>query len=372
MSPQNLSRAARWGAALLTVGLLWPLVGKARSPDANSAAPAASQTATPAVVHAAPWSAVQQFPLRSAPAQLLPRNEARISAEVSGRVVHWSADVGQTVAAGAVLARLDPTDLTLARDRARTAWEAAQARLALAETQLRRARELQAQGFLSPEALNARETEVALQRAEDNSAHAQWRSAEHQLSKTVIRAPFAGTVMQRLAQQGEVVAAGTPLFVLAELRAPEVQAQLSRADARDLQAARDIQFVTRDGQRVPLRWLRATAAVASGNRLQTVRLGVVGANELPPGSDGELRWRSAQPHVPPTLLVRRGDALGVFVLDGTDPEPRARWVPLPAAQEGRAAPAQLPTDARVIVQGHQALQPGQPVRVVNAASPQQP
>jgi len=371
MNPDPLFRAARWGIALLWLGLLGPLAGNASSPGTDRA-PAGPSRAAAAAVHIAPWSSVQQFPLHSVPAQLLPRNEARISAEVSGRLQRWLADVGQTVAAGAVLAQLDPTDLTLARDRAHAAWEAAQARLALGETQLRRARELQAEGFLSAEALNARETEVALLRAEASSAHTQWRSAEHQLSKTAIRAPFAGTVMQRLAQQGEVVASGTPLFVLAELRAPEVQAQLSNADARDLQQARDIQFVTRDGTTVPLRFLRATAALASGNRLRTVRLGPIGATELPPGSDGELRWRSAQPHVPPTLLVRRGDTLGVFLLDDSGSEPRARWVPLPSAQEGRAAPARLAPDARVIVQGQQALQPGQPVRVVEAAAPQQP
>ena len=63
-------------------------------------------------------------------------------------------------------ARLDDTDLALAAERARAALQAAQARLALAEAQTRRARELQAQGFFSPEALAARETELALQRAD--------------------------------------------------------------------------------------------------------------------------------------------------------------------------------------------------------------
>ncbi|TSE36146.1 efflux RND transporter periplasmic adaptor subunit [Tepidimonas charontis] len=358
--------------AVLACALGWLSASWASSTGSARSADNAAPTVAPALVSTAAWSSVRQYPLRSAPAQLLPRNEARISAEVSGRIERWFADVGQRVAAGAALAQLDATDLALARERARTAWEAAQARLALAESQLRRARELQAQGFLSPEALHQRETEVALQRAEVANTHAQWRSAEHQLSKTVIRAPFAGTVMQRLAQQGEVVATGTPLFVLAELRAPEVQAQLSPADARDLRNARDAELVTRDGQTVPLRWLRATGAVASGTRLQTVRLAVLGATELLPGSDGELRWRSAQPHVPPALLVRRGDTLGLFVVDDGAQPPRARWVPLPAAQEGRAAPVDLPADARIIVRGQQAVQAGQPVRVLDAAAPHQP
>lgn len=349
---------------LVTAVLLtWGAVAPGWTADTSNATPATAAT----VVQVLPLQAVQQFPERTAPAQVVARNESRLSAEVGGTLVEWRADVGARVAAGDVLARIDATDLQLSLDRARAARDAAQARLALGEAQLRRARELVGQGFFSQEALAQRETEVALQRADLASAEAQRRSAERQLAKAVIRAPFAGTVMQRLAQRGEVVAAGAPLFVLAQTGGAEVQATVSPSDLPDLRTSRALQFEPSVGAPVPARLLRVVEAVSPGSRLQTVRLGLPDGRSVAPGTEGVLRWRAAQPHVPTTVVVRRGAALGVFVADGEDPTLRARFVPLPQAQEGRVAAVDLPPTARIVVNGQAALRDGQPIRVEDAA-----
>ena len=77
------------------------------------------------------------------------------------------------------------------------------------------------------------------------------------------------------------------------------------------------------------------------------------------GSAGQLRWNDDRPHLPASVVVQRERRLGVFVVEGG----KARFVPLPRAEEGRAAPAALPPDAAVVVSGQAALQPGQAVRV---------
>ena len=342
-------------AALTLAALPWP-TASATQPAAP--APAASAAA---VVQVQPLSQVALHPERQASAQVVARNEARLAAEVGGVLQRWSVDVGQSVRAGQELARLDATDLELARERARAARDAARARLDLVQTQLRRARELQAQGFLSPEALNARETELALLSAELASAEAALQTAERQLAKAVLRAPFAGTVTQRLAQQGEMVAPGTVLFVLAQTADVELQAALSPAEVAELRAGAQPRFVTDDGQVRAARLLRVVPTVAPATRLQTVRLALQGA-ALPPGTAGLLRWAAPQPHVPAALLVRRGTQLGVFVVEGQGAAARARFVPLAGAQEGRpAAAAGLPEAARLVVRGQQALRDGQPV-----------
>lgn len=296
-------------------------------------------------------------PARTAPAVVLARNESRMAAEVGGVLLEWRADVGATVRAGEVLARIDPRDLALALQRASAARDAAQARLRLGQAQLQRARELVAQGFFSAEALSQRETEVALQQAEVDSADAQWRTAQRQLEKATLRAPYSGSVVQRLAQQGEAVSPGTPLYVLAESDGAEVQATVDPAQVGGLRRAGGWTFEPQTGGApVALRLLRVSPTQQPGNRSQAVRLGAQAPASMPAaGTPGVLRWQDPQPHLPPTLVVRRQQALGVFVRE----DGKARFVPLPQAQEGRPAAIDLPAATELVVSGQARLQDGQ-------------
>jgi len=345
--------------ALKRSALVWVLAGCCLPVSLAWAQSTATVAAPPApAVRTARLDAVWEYPWRSAPAQVVARNESRLASEVGGTLLRWTADVGASVKAGEVLAQIDPADLELALQRADAARAAAQARLNLGEAQLARARELVQQGFFSQEALAQRDTEVALQKAELDQAQAQWQTAKRQRDKATLRAPFAGTVVQRLAQQDYVV----------------------RVAVRDPAGARFLQTQGRVGQIVPLAapvrraqerrfepqgestdWpltlLRVTPTVQPGSRTQTARLTFQSQDPPPTGSSGVLRWRDPTPHVPATLLVRRGSGLGVFVQSGT----QARFVALPRAEEGRAAPIELPADTTIVVQGQAALRDGQPL-----------
>ncbi|NIC40637.1 efflux RND transporter periplasmic adaptor subunit [Aquabacterium sp. A08] len=324
-------------------------------------APAAPATATvAAAVQTARLDRVWLYPHHTAPAQVVPRNESRLAAESSGTLLRWTVDVGEPVRRGQLLAQIDPRDAELALQRAQAARDAAQARLALGQAQLLRARELVAQGFFSPEALAQRETDVALQQAEVAQAQVQWQTARRQLDKTAVRAPFDGSVVQRLAQQGEAVAPGSVLYHLVQSGAGEISATVAPTEVAGLRASTERHFEPQSADRVlPVRLLRITPTLQASSRSQTARLAFVEpAAAAPAGSAGLLRWRDPTPHVSATLLVRRGNALGVFVqANGT-----ARFVPLPGAQEGRAAPVRLPADTAVVVQGQAGLQDGQPLR----------
>ncbi|MCS7100056.1 MAG: efflux RND transporter periplasmic adaptor subunit, partial [Burkholderiaceae bacterium] len=177
----------------------------------------------------APARAVHLFPERDAPASVVARNESRLAAEIAARIVAIPVDVGQRVAAGAVVVQLDDADARLALVQAEAAFAAAQARLALAESQLARARELRAQAFISPEALTQRETELAVVRAEVGSAEAALAAARRTLQKTVVRAPFAGVVMARPGQVGEIAQPGAPLLVLKDAAPPEIASPIPAA-----------------------------------------------------------------------------------------------------------------------------------------------
>lgn len=316
--------------------------------------------ASAASVELQPLKAVVVQPQRDVAATVIARNESKLAAEVAGTVLRWSADTGARVRRGEVLAEIDPADYRLALDRARSAAEASSARLKLAEAQLKRSQSLVEKGFISQEALSQKETEVSLMRAELASNRAQQATAERQLAKTKLRAPFDAEVRERKGQVGESVAAGTVLYVLAEAGASELAASVSPADAAKLATARELRFEVQ-GERYPVRLLRVGATLSPTARTQEARFAF--SDAMPPaGSDGRLMWNDPQPHLPASVVVRRGTALGVFVAENG----KARFVPLPGAQEARAAavPPSLGDEAAIVVGGQAALQDGVALRAV--------
>ncbi|WP_418317007.1 efflux RND transporter periplasmic adaptor subunit [Piscinibacter sakaiensis] len=352
-------RYARWLPAIALLAASGLPAPAAAQPDR-----AASAAATAAAsVDVARLDTVWLQPEREAPAVVVARNEAKLAAEASGVLLRWTADVGAQVDKGDLLAQIDPRDAELALQRARAALQAASARLELAQAQLSRARELVAQGFFSQEALAQRETEVALLRSERSSQQAQLALAQRQLDKTSLRAPFAGTIRQRLAQTGETVAPGSVLFVLTETGAAEVEATLSPADAAGLRRAEEPRFESPAGS-FALQLLRISPLLSAPARTRTARLVFRDADGAPaPGSSGSLRWIERQPHLPPDLLVRRAGQLGVYVEERSGGITVARFVALPGAQEGRASavPDTLGPTTRIVVRGQAGLRDGQPI-----------
>ena len=351
-------RRTAWFALLATMSVA---VAQDETAAGRDAAAAASADAVQARTQR--WADAALRPQREASAAVRARNESRIAAEVGGRLLRWTREAGEPVARGELLAEIDAADHRLARDRARASVEAMQARLALAERQLARAAELRGQDFVSPEVVNQRETESMLARAELDAARQQLAAAELALARTRVTAPFDAVVRQRMAQAGELVAPGAALYLLAERGASEVAAAVAPDDADGLRAAGTWGFETADGRTLPLRLLRVTPLVDPGTRTVQARLAFTGET-APPGAEGRLRWLDPRPHAPAAAMVRRDGRLGVFVVESG----RARFVALPAAQEGRSAPLALPEDARLVVQGQAALVDGQPVAVAAASS----
>jgi len=318
--------------------------------DAQSAAQA---------VEARPLSAVALYPERNASAQVVALNEARVAAEISGRIEALAVEAGQTVERGALIARIDCRDYLLAQDQARAAVAAAESRLALANQQLDQARALQAKGFVSKEALATRETEVNVRRADVLQARAQLNTAEHAVGKCEVRAPFPAIVRARLGQVGELAVPGSPLATLIDTRRIEIAAQVQLRDTDSLSQASGIRFEGDGGTR-GVRLARISPAIDRQARTVEARLQFV-AEALPPGAQGRILWRESRPHLPAELIVRRDGRLGVFIVN----EGRAHFTPLAEAQEGRPVSVRLAPSTRVVVKGQLVLKDG--ARVTDAS-----
>ena len=147
------------------------------------------------------------------------RRTATVASKVTGRVVEVLTEEGRSVARGEVLARLDATTATRAYavaasqvESARRALAEIRVRLADAERMLARNQELIGAHLVSQSALDTSRADVEALRARLAASGAEVAVAEagvaarrQDLDDLVIRAPFAGVVISRDAQPGEMV-----------------------------------------------------------------------------------------------------------------------------------------------------------------------
>ncbi len=281
-------------------------------------------------------------------AQVRVLDQARVAAEVGGRIIELPVRVGQTVTQGSVLSRLDDTDYRIALERAQAQAGLVEARLGLAEVQLEQARSLSARGFTSADGLHIRETELAVLRGELAVARQALSAAKVQLTRSVVRAPFDGVVSARQASVGDYASPGQVLVTLASQAGTELHANVPVAQLDSLLKSNDIQFWV-DGQPFDVQVLRVVPLVEAAGQMQLVVLD--GADDVPPGRAGELRWRDSVAYLPASFVVERGGQTGVWLERDGQPV----FHPVPNASPGRPVALDMPLDVRVVDQGRLTL-----------------
>lgn len=288
------------------------------------------------------------YPEFRAPASVAAHDEARLAAEVGARIVAMPVRAGQVVEKGGELVRLDQASYRLEVERAQAQVALIDNRMRLAQAQLAQSRALADKGFISADGLRIKETELAVLGSERDAARTALRSARLALERTVVRAPYAGVVRNRLANVGDLAAPGMALLTFAASEQVEVRARVAQELIDSLRTGKDLALHA--GTEVhPLRIARISPLLERAGQAREVVLAADAA--LPPGLAGELRWRSAAPFLPPAYMQQRNGVLGVYVERAGE----AVFVAVPQAQAGRAAAVDLAPDTRVIDEGRFAL-----------------
>jgi RND family efflux transporter MFP subunit len=141
------------------------------------------------------YRAGERNPVLTASGYLVARHRATVSAKVPGRVAWLGVEEGSRVTKGQVIARLEDADTQAARDQTAVNLQQAEADLARGEA-------LAKEGILDRASLDRLRTSVATYRA-------QLRYQDATLENMVLRAPFTGTVTQKLSEVGETVSPGS-------------------------------------------------------------------------------------------------------------------------------------------------------------------
>lgn len=311
--------------------------------------PAVSVTVTPAWASAADHSFT---------ARVEAEQSANVATRMSGTLTTVAVQVGQRVAEGDVLARLDDTDV-------RARITAAEAQVALAEQTHGRISRLAADGAASQQELDQITAQLAAARAGLTEAQAQAAYVE-------VRAPFAGVVTARMADPGDLALPGHPIVVL--------EGQAGLKVVADLPA--DQVGQVREGDRVLVHAGRAAGAAGAAvegsvrrvspsldARSRRFRVEVTSADVLP-WPAGEVVTLSFQAEgtgtrwIPSDAVVRRGQLAGVFALENDSL--RLRWLRLGREVEGRVEVLAGPAGEMSVVRRPAAdLRDGAPVASVS-------
>lgn len=283
-----------------------------------------------------------------------------LRAETIGRIVAVGAEKGAVVAKGDAIVRLAPDD----RDA-----RLAEARALVRQRQIEAdaARQLQQKGFRP-------DTAVAASDAALEAARAQLAHIELDIARTVLRAPFAGTLDRRPAEIGTYVKEGDLVATLIDLDPILVVAQVSERDIGKLTLGKPGQARLITGETVEgtIRYIAAAAEAAT--RTFRVELAVPNADRwLADGVSAQLRLP-----LPPTrahrvspALISLGDdgSIGVKSVGEGD---RVIFHTVTIAGDGPEGIwlTGLPPRVRLITVGQEFVKPGQRVQPVEAATQQ--
>lgn len=282
------------------------------------------------------------------PGTVLSRNDARISAEVSGRIV-WIAEIGDAVKKGDVIARIDDTFY-------RAEVKRLEADFTTRSNQLKRVEELAASQFSSKSSLDQATSDR-------DSAEALLTQAQHNLNRTQIRAPFTGIIVERPGQLGEVVAPGTQVARLVDTQNLEISARVPITSSPFLTGLKSV-FVTdgTTGFTLPVRTVVPVGDERS--RMMEIRVGMNGSPwvvgtavkvEVPSGAARDVVA------VPRDALILRPGAIYVFTVDAEGNAKRFTVKVGAASGEFVEIIGDIAPGSAVVVRGGERLNEGQKV-----------
>jgi len=199
MIPAPSIRSALAAALALTaLAACGHKTGKATLPESGAAARA---------VRVGKPSTRLETGLARATGTIRAREEAVLASKQTGQIARIRVQVGDRVRAGQALVELDSAMVAIGVDNGRAAVKLAEANLAAAERELKRAQALNAEQAMADAGFDRARTAQELASAQLEQARAALHMAERQLHDSVIVAPFDGVVTGKFANAGDSVTA---------------------------------------------------------------------------------------------------------------------------------------------------------------------
>jgi len=297
--------------------------GKSAAPPAEEIRPVRIQLA-----HAAPVESENTYA-----GVVRARYESSLGFRVPGKIVERRVNVGESVKAGEVLARLDAKDLALSEASSKANVAAQEASFEIEKADLDRFQGLLAQGFISRADYERQAAKLHAAQAQLEALRATYRVSANQAQYADLVADHAGVISGIAAETGQVVAAGQPVVNLAWSGEIEVASDIPEDQVHRIHIGMDVQVSLWTDEKTvvsgQIRELSSNADPATRTysmRVQlphppdTIRLGMTASVRIP-GADTPPVFR-----VPVASFTEVNGRKGVWILEGASTTARFREV----------------------------------------------
>lgn len=299
-----------------------------------------------------------------APGTVISRNDARIAAEISGPLSTVK-EVGERVATGDEIARIDDRALQLELRDNNATIRRLEANLKFLESQTGRLRALAQENNAARNQLDESLAQKEMAEQELVAARVRRDQTLYRISRTVVRAPFPGRIVERHAHAGEYVNVGAPVVRLVDIENIEVQARAPLSIAGYLREGMTV--TVRDGDSDMQGRIRAVIPVGDArSRLIEVRVALENQSAVI-GSAVRVRLPRSEPTrvlaVHRDALVLRQDATYLFKVNADN---TVEQIPVTTGI-GQGSMIEVKGDLqdgdRVVVRGGERLRPGQSITI---------
>ena len=319
--------------------------------------------------------------------QFVASTQADVASRRSGVTENVLFEIGDRVGIGEPMVRLE-TVLTEIEKRtavadievARAGIQAAEARVAQAEQALARQERLKGSTAFSKGIFEDLVQSVQEARGQLSQAAAQVTAAEARLARidydlthAVIRAPFTGVVVERMAQPGQFVSLGEPVAKLLDVAGLEIEADVPVTLVQGLVPGSEVSIRMADGTEAAaqVRVLLPVETVSTRTRAVRFSVDLSGLDPLLLAVGNSLTLRvpvSAEREiltVPKDALVQGRGGWMVFIVAEDKAEPRPVTLGQAAGDRMEVLSGVQAGDL-VVVRGNERLRPGQPVNATRA------
>ena len=300
------------------------------------------------------------------------RHEPALAFRIGGKISRRRVDVGERVTSGQALAELDAADVGLQLEASRAQLASAESDLALATSELERYKSLLDRQLVSRSLYDVRVSAQQAAQARVRQARAQVNVSSNQAGYAVLRAPADGVIAQRLAEAGQVVAAGQTVFVLAEEGGREVAISVPEQSAADFSPGRAlaVELWSQPGKRFPGKLREIAPAADPQARTFAARVSFdAGAGRAEIGQSARvyaLQDGEATLAVPLSALSRKDGEPAVWVVDPAQATVSLRPVRVgPYGEQGVPVLAGLAPGEWVVAAGVHLLLEGQRIKPID-------
>ncbi|NMM46475.1 efflux RND transporter periplasmic adaptor subunit [Rhodospirillaceae bacterium KN72] len=296
------------------------------------------------------------------------RVQSGLGFRVSGKIMERFVDAGQGVEAGQLLMRLDETDLQLALTAKRNAVAVARAALVPARADEKRYAALLKNGLAaSQQRYEQAKAALDIAQAQVAAAEAEARVAENQATYSLLLADMDGTVIETLAEPGQVVAAGQTVIRLAQAGPREAVVALPETIRPTIGSGAEASLYGSDQHRYKAHLRQLSDSADPQTRTYEARYVLDGeAAEAPLGATVTIHLESrddaSEYQVPLGALLDDGEKTGVWVFDDTTSTVSFRPVGLVRITDETAVVTGLVPSDTIVALGAHLLQDGAQVR----------